>query len=181
MAYAIMVPAEESRAGTVLVAHLPCVALPEILYFRAFQDTYNQAPITLTTEARRKFYVHRVNMTDVLPAAVEQNYEVAESLAQDNRPMIRVLKECGLHKEMLFSTPVIDKNTKEIAGVLLAHDDIPEDLCPSPGHLVKTEKKTGFLTSLFSTPSSAKRQSLSGLLQRSMSQHGAPASPKTPA
>lgn len=175
MAYAVMAPVEDNRNATLLVAHLPSLALPEILYFRAFDEAYTHTPITLTTEARRKYYIHRVNMTDVLPLAVEQNYDMASTLAQDNHPMIRVLKECGLHKEMLFSTPVINKNTKAIAGVLLAHDDIPDNLCPAPEHLVQT--KTGFLTSLFSNPTSpTKRNSLA----RTWSVHAPPPSPKSP-
>lgn len=169
MAYAVMSPVDDNRATTVLAAHLPSAALPEILYFRAFDDTYTHAPVTLTTEARRKFLIQRINMTDVVPTVVQQYYDVAASLAKDNHPMIRVIKECGLHKEMLFSTPVFNNNTKQIAGVLLAHDDIPDDLCPSPGHLVQ-QQKTGFLTSLcspgspLSSTSSPKRNS-SGLLR----------------
>jgi hypothetical protein len=150
MAFSVMAVVENSRAPAPLVAHLPSLAMPSTNFFRSFLTDYEAGPILLTTEARRKFTLHRVNMTDILPSCVEAHYEVAASLAKDNYPTIRVVKECGLHKQMLFSTPVMIKSSKQIIGVLLAYDEVPDNLCPSPGHLLPaTERKTGFLTSLF--------------------------------
>ena len=151
MAYAVMCAQENIRTGSALAAHLPSLSIPDVLYMKSFVKCYEGLSISVTTEARRKFTLHRVNMTDILPVAVENNLNIAERLARDNHPSIRVIKECGLHKQMLFSTPVIYKNSKEIIGILIAFDELPEELCPSPGHLLSSnnEQKTGFLTSLF--------------------------------
>jgi hypothetical protein len=152
MAYAVLVTGDDCRSD--LVAHVPCYTVTGAMYMYAFNEKYNHQSIAMTTEARKRYNLHVVNMTDILPAPVQKYIDVAESLARDNHPMIRVLKECGLHKEMLFSTPVMVKTTKQIVGVLLAYDEVPEELCPAPGHLLNTHK-TGFLTSLFHKSSPA--------------------------
>lgn len=155
MAFAVMTAAEPGRYNAILAAHLPSLNLPEFIFYRAFTFSYENLPITLTNEARRKYHLQRVNMTDILPSAVEKHLILAEQLARDNHPMIRVLKECHLHKEMLFTTPVMHRSNNQIVGMLLAYDKVPDDLCPSPGHLLNHDSKTGFLTSLFKPPLAA--------------------------
>lgn len=145
MAYAVLAEGGDTCRSD-LVAHVPSYSLPGAMYMYTFNEIYNHQGIAMTTEARKKHNLHVVNMTDLLPLPVHKYLDVAESLARDNHPMIRVLKECGLHKEMLFSTPVMLKNSKEIVGVLIAYDEVGDDLCPSPGHLLNAPK-TGFLTS----------------------------------
>lgn len=148
MAYAVM--SETDSCRTVLAAHLPSLTLPEFVFYRAFENPYAALPIFVTNEARRKFTLQKINMTDLVPAAVEKQVDLAMRLARDNHPLIRVLKECDLHhKEMLFATPVKYKPDNTIVGVLLAYDTVSDDLCPSPGHLLNNDAKNGFLTTLF--------------------------------
>jgi hypothetical protein len=172
MAFAVM--SEATPCRTVLAAHLPSLTLPEFIFFKAFSFSYEQLPIFLTNEARRKFTLHKIAMTSVIPTVLEKHIDLAVRLARDNHPLIRVLKECDLHhKEMLFATPVVYKPDNLIVGVLLAYDTVSDDLCPSPGHLINQDTKSGFLTSVF-------KHNNSGLSKRGWSLNARSSLPDSP-
>lgn len=115
-------------------AHLPCSVLPKDLFYYSLDTadarTDPSMSVTVCTDSNTKIHIRTLGLTEVppiLPPHMEQFYHHVVRLAEEGNPVVHVLQDCGIHKQIMYAAPVYAKNT--IIGVLVGLDLAPDGSC----------------------------------------------------
>lgn len=114
-------------------ASFPGDTLPDKLYYASIPDQKMSAPIEVrvTTNKGAHLTVQPLwydERPDCLDASVFRQYDRAIGLAMNGIPVTYVLKDCGIHKQVMHVCPVTLK--KKFTGILIGLDSPSKGCCP---------------------------------------------------
>jgi hypothetical protein len=90
--------------------------------------------VYVTTKAGLQHKVHPLSLHARIPCLKASEghlpYEQAIDVALRGVPVVHILKDCGIHRQVLYACPVKQKSTGMFMGVLIAVDLPPKGCCP---------------------------------------------------
>lgn len=115
-------------------ARLPSTSLPEELYFCTVGDQ-SPSSVYVTTDNDKNVRIKALGGNSRPDSVDPILFSQAFALAQQNIPMVRIIKKNGVHQKAVYTCPVSVKKTKrssreapdDIVGVLIGVDYPAQD------------------------------------------------------
>ena len=126
------------KPKTAFFSDLPCQGLPEDLYYfnlnpESFESTVD---ISVNTDTHKKIRISTLVQhvtTKMLPSDIAPFYQTAVAFANNNTPLIQMLKD----HQVMYASPVYAKETCKLSGILIGWEFTSKVSCPSPKDFIQ--------------------------------------------
>ena len=147
------------KPKTAFFSDLPCQGLPEDLYYfnlnpESFESTVD---ISVNTDTHKKIRISTLVQhvaSNMLPSDIAPFYQTAVAFANNNTPLIQMLKD----QQVMYASPVYAKETCKLSGILIGWEFTSKVSCPSPKDFIQ----------VCSSPKSPSKSPSKSLLHRTL-------------